>query len=112
MGERFNGIEEVKGSTPFVSTKEYMAKTIEELLEEFDDPPYTKEDYLKEKAEIEKALFDKYNLKPDEIEAAMREHKIPHDCANDLVDRWVSNECFSKYFGGEDTQDCIPAVKV
>lgn len=74
-----------------------MGKTINELLEEFNDPPFTYQDYLKEKAEVEKVICEKYNLKPEEIEQAMREHRIPHDCANDLVDRWVSNEAIRPY---------------
>lgn len=76
-----------------------MTKTINELLEEFGDPPYTKEDYLKEKAELEKLIFEKYGIKPDDIDAAMKEHRIPHSCHpdNDLCDRWISNEAFRPY---------------
>ena len=76
-----------------------MTKTIEQLIAEFDpkgEHIYTKEDYLKEKIELERLLLEHYNLKPEEIEPAMREHLVPHEELN-LVDRWICNQQFRPF---------------
>jgi len=62
-----------------------------------DIPEFTKEDYLKEKSELEKLFFDKHGIKPEDIEEAVRNHDYGLSCCNPLVERWIENEAFKPY---------------
>lgn len=73
-----------------------MAKTINELLEEFNDPPFTAEDFARERMELIAEFRLKYALNNDEqINEAIRTYRLP--CCNDLVERWISLMAFKPY---------------
>lgn len=69
-----------------------FGRTIEAMLAEWGDPPFTYADYLEEKAEVEMLIYERYNLRPYEIAAALEDGRLPDRDVSDLVDRWCLNE--------------------
>lgn len=72
------------------------SKSIDDLLEEFGDPPFTADDFVREKwvlmarFELEHALNDE-----DQINEAIRTYRLP--CTNTLVEQWVDLMAFKPY---------------
>jgi hypothetical protein len=63
------------------------AKTINELLQEFNDPEFTYQDFLREKMELEYKFLEAYEITPDKIDEAISDGTLP--CHNALVERWT-----------------------
>lgn len=75
-------------------------KTINELLEEFNDPPFTAEDFARERLVLIAEFRLKYALNnEDQINEAIRTYRLP--CVNDLVERWISLMAFKPYIDEE-----------
>jgi len=63
--------------------------TINELLAEFDDPPFTERDYLRERAELQQRFLMTYGtVSADDIDARIRSGEITD--GSDMVERWLS----------------------
>lgn len=77
-------------------------KTINELLEEFNDPPFTAEDYKRELAEVN-AGFLAAGVQLEDIEPLIRNHDYIHDggTIDTLAERWISLMAFKPYIDEE-----------
>lgn len=64
-----------------------MAKTINEIMAEDDTPPYTFQDFQREKLELEYKFLEAYEITPDKIEECISDGTLP--CHNALVERWI-----------------------
>lgn len=75
-------------------------KTINELLEEFGDPPFTAVDFARERMELLAEFRLKYGLNnDDQINEAIRTYRLP--CGNTLVERWISLMTLKPYIDEE-----------
>lgn len=74
-----------------------MTKTINELLAEFGDDPFTAADYLRERQAL-LVEFDKLGLDAAAIDAKVSAHDYHHGTpVGDLCDRWIDNEEWRPY---------------
>lgn len=64
-----------------------MAKTINEIMAEDDAPPYTFQDFQREKLELEYKFLEAYEITPDKIDECISDGTLP--CHNALVERWI-----------------------
>jgi hypothetical protein len=76
-----------------------MGQTIEELLAEFDDEPYTRERYNKDFARVLARLCEKHNVTTQaEVHEIIREHRYTHT-AEDPEDEYISLMAISDHMG-------------
>lgn len=75
-----------------------MTKTINELLEEFDDPPYTEEQFKRDWARVTARICEKHGIAESEIETLIREHRYQHS-AEDIEDEWIQLASSARHMG-------------
>lgn len=62
--------------------------SIEELLEEFADEPYTREQFEADRARLRALICAKHGIEDAEVDALIREHRYVHS-AEDLEDQYI-----------------------
>jgi hypothetical protein len=76
------------------------AKTIGDLVREFDDPPYTFQDFQREKLELEYKFLEAYEISPEDIDGYISNGTLP--CHNPLVERWIDLMALKDRFSKDD----------
>lgn len=71
--------------------------SIDQLLSEFSDPPYTREQFEADKVRVVDAIATKHGIAENEVDALIREHRYQHTLDAD---------------GGEVEQDYIELCAV
>jgi hypothetical protein len=77
---------------------ETRPKSIEELLEEFNDPPYTREQFEADFARVVARISAKHGITEPEVDALIREHRYTHS-AEDIEDEYIQLMAIAAHTG-------------
>lgn len=73
--------------------------TTNELLAEFDDPPFTEREFHIERAELERRFLIEYGVEASEIDRAIKSGVVEDH--TELAGRWLSLRAMKKYIDFE-----------
>jgi hypothetical protein len=71
---------------------------IETLLEEFNDPPYTREQFEADRTRLIAVLCAKHGIAASEVDALIREHRYEHS-AEDPEDAYIQIMAIGRHTG-------------